>query len=372
MRLTKKLLTFLNSAVFDLDPAQYLALRVQYNGSDMSWTVQDGVLTTTPVGGTGVALTLALSQFTIAQLALYIATQPGYSVVYVDQSAYADLSALVLLDATGDIADSNGDHLYGYTNENWSYLEANANELEQVSAQGQNAIQQMSTTTAQDMWLDVLGAYFGVPRLQGELDASYGPRIIAEVLRPRSNNIALEMAITAYTTQNTSVTDVIEYGPTFPLYNGAITHNSEFHYNADPSPIYGLFDVEYGYDLISGGDPTAFAQTVISIIGRYRAAGTQLRNLILVSGSTLQDSLTLPADGAALEFSVVGTYADTLTPPTDPYFDIVTDISAFTDALNAPTDAETITITYSYQYNGVRRYNSTVHHMSGEVVTENL
>ena len=372
MRLTKKLLTFLNSAVFDLDPGEYLALRLQYDGSDMSWVVQDGVLTTVPAGGTGAALTIELSQFTIAQLAVYLASQPGYSVVYVDQSAYADLSALVLLDATGDINDSNGDHLYGYTNENWSYLEANSNELEQAATQGQNAIQQMSTTTAQDMWLDVLGKYFGVPRLQGEPDSSYGPRIIAEVLRPRSNNIALELAITAYTTQNTTVTDVIEYGPTFPLYNGAITHNSEFHYNADPAPIYGLFDVEYGYDLINGGDPTAFAQTVISIIARYRAAGTQLRNLVLVGGSTLSDKLTTPTDGGSLELAVTGTYADTLTPPADPYFEIAARINAFSDTLTAPTDAETITITYSYQYNGVRRYNGIIDYMSGQVVTEDL
>lgn len=372
MRLTKKLLTFLNDAVFDLDPGQYLALRLQYSGQGMTWTVQDGVLTTAPAGGQGVPLTVVLADYTIAQLVQYLAAQTGYSVVYADRSAYADLSALVLLDATGNIAASNGDHLYGYTNENWSYLEANANELQQAEAQAGNAIQQMSTTTAQDMWLDVLGKYFGVPRMQGEPDSSYGPRIIAEVLRPRSNNIALEMAITAYTTQNTSVTDVIEYGPTFPLYNGAIAHNSEWHYNANPKPIYGLFDVEYGYDLINGGDPTMFAQTVISIIARYRAAGTQLRNLILVGGSTLRDTLTSPTDGGALGFAITGTYADALTPPADPYFEISASIGSFIDMLTAPMDAEAITITYGYRHNGVRHYNSAIYHMSGEVVTENL
>lgn len=370
MRLTKKLLTFLNSYVFDLDPGEYLALRVQCDGTDMSWQVQDGVLTTTPVGGSAAPLTIALADYNIAQLAQYIATQQGYKVLYVDQTAYSILSALVLLDGSGDVNETNGDHLYGYTNENWSYLEANANELSQAETQGQNAIAQMSTTTAQDMWLDVLGAYFGVPRLQGELDASYGPRIIAEVLRPRSNNIAMEMAITAYTTQNTTVTDVIEYGPTFPLYSGAITHNSEYHYSADPKPIYGLFDVTYGYDLLNGGDPTVFAQTVEGIISRYRAAGTQLRNLLLEGSSALTDALTPPTDGGPLEFDVFGYFADTLIQPTDPYFEIAAEIEPFSDTLTTPTDTASAAVTYNYRYNSIRQYNGVIYYLGGRVVDE--
>lgn len=373
MRLTKKLLTFLNDAVFDLDPGKYLAMRLQYNGQGLTWTVQDGVLTTETAGGSGAPLTVNLADYTVAQLAQFLGTQPGYSVVYVDRSDFAQLSALVLLDGTGDISASNGDHLYGYTNPNWSYMEANANELQQAEVQAGNAIQQLSTTTAQDMWLDVLGKYFGVPRMQGESDASYGPRIIAEVLRPRSNNIALELAISAYTTQDTTVTDVTEYGPTFPLYNGVITHDGSHTYDASLTPIYGLFDVQYGYDLINGGDPTQFAQTVIGIISRYRAAGTQLRNLILVGGSTFADTLTKPTDGSALQINVTGTYADTLVAPADPYFEITTNIANMLDALTAPTDQDTeFQYTTAYTHSSVRKYNSGIMHYGNSTYHEIL
>jgi hypothetical protein len=370
MLLTQKLLSFLHG-VFDKDPGQFLALRLQYNGG-LTWQVSDGTLTTTVMGGTGSNLSINLSQYTVASLANYLGVQPGYSIAYVDMSNLASLSALVLLDASNDISLSNGDHLYGYTSELWSYMESQANELEQAETQIGNMLQQMSTTTAADQWLDYLGGYYGVPRLQGETDTNYGPRIIAEVLRPRSNNVALEMAISAYTNQPTTVTDVIEYGPTFPLYNGAIVRNGAHTYSASAKPLYGLFDVQYAYDLLNGSDETAFAQTVIGIINRYRAAGTHLRQLALtLAGSGLTDSLTPPTDGFST-IAISMPLADTLTSPTDNSFGMAGAIAGFADTLSAPTDAESITITYNYKYNSVRTYNSQIYHMGGQTVTESL
>lgn len=370
MRLTQKLLSFLHK-VFDKDPAQFLALRIQYAGG-MTWEVSDATLTTTVTGGPGHGLTIDLTQYTVGELANFIGLQPGYSIAYVNQATFSLLSARVLLDASNDISLSNGDHLYAYTSELWSYMEAQASELQQAEIQIGNMLLQMSTTTAQDEWLDVLGGYYGVPRLQGEPNSSYGPRIIAEVLRPRSNNVALEMAISAYTGQPTTVTDVIEYGPTFPLYNGAIERDGTHFYNASATPIYGLFDVEYAYDLLNGGDQTAFAQTVIGIINRYRAAGTHLRQLaLLLDGSGLSDSLTPPTDGVST-IAVSAPFADTLTPPTDGTFGMAATIAAFADTLTAPGDAESVTIAYAYEYNSVRYYNSQIYRMGGQTVTETL
>jgi len=370
MRLTQKLLGFLHR-VFDKDPHKFLAFRLQYAGG-MTWQVEDGFLYTTVVGDQSHNLTIDLSQYTVKQLVSYLAAQPGYSIPYADGSQNALLSARVLIDGASSILVSNGDHVYGYTNVLWSYIDAQANELEQAETQIGEMLKQMSTPTASAEWLDELGGYYNVPRLTGETDSSYGPRIIAEVLRPRSNNVALEAAISAYTGQPTTVSDVIEYGPTFPLYNGAIQRTGAYHYNASARPIYGLFDVGYAYDLLNGGDLTQFAQTVIGIIERYRAAGTHLRQLaLLLNGSGLTDTLTAPTDGFST-IAVSSLFTDTLTTPTDNAFGMTATIGGFSDSLTAPTDAESITIAYAYKYNSVRYYNSQIYRLGGQTVTESL
>lgn len=371
MILTQKLLSFIHR-VFDKDPVQFLALRIQYNGG-LIWLVNDGVLTTTVTGGSGHNLSINLSQYTISQLANFIGVQPGYSIAYVDRSELSLLSSLILIDGSNDISLSNGDHLYGYQSPLWSYMESQSNELEQAETQIGNMLQQMSTPTASDIWLDELGGYYGVPRQQGELDTSYSPRIPAEVLRPRSNNVALELAISAYTGQPTTVTDVIEYGATFPLYNGAIVRNGAHLYSASAKPIYGLFDVQYAYDLLNGSDETAFAQTVIGIVNRYRAAGTHMRQLaLLLAGSGLSDMLTSPTDGDALTFDVSAPLADTLTAPSDALPVIPVTMSGFSDALTAPLGGAAIAVTTQYRYNSVRYYNGQIYRLGVSTWAEDI
>lgn len=357
MKFTQKLLGYLHK-VFDKDPHEFLAMRLQYQGG-MTWQVSDGFLYTTVSGGPGANLAVDLSQYTVSQLVAYLSTQTGYFVLYADTSNLSTLQSLVLMDGSGDISQSNGDHLYGYTNVLWSYMDAQSNELEQAQTQIGEMLNQMSTTTASSEWLDLLGAYYGVPRLAGELDTSYGPRIIAEVLRPRGNNVAIEMAIQAYTGQLATVTDVTLYGPTFPLYNSTITRNGAYKYNAVAKPIYGFFDVQYGYDLINGGDITAFTQTVKNLVNTLRDAGTQMLSLSL-QGSSISDALTPPTD-SAFTLKVVPTFADALTPPVDTASVVATKVSPFADTLTAPTDAGiSLVVNTAYKYNSVRHYNGII------------
>lgn len=263
MKLTKRLISFLHR-VFDKDPAPFLALRIACDGTGMKWSVSDARLTTTPAGGTAQPLALDLTLFNIAQLANRIAQQPGYSVQYADASQLSLLGATVLMEADGDVAKSNGDHLYGYTNVLWSYMEANAVELRQAEVQIENMLLQMSTSTAEDMWLDELGSYYDVPRMQGEPDGVYGPRIIATVLRPLGNNVAIESALRVINSGlPTTVTDYDQ------IVNGS----------------YGLFDVEMAVapeQLVV----TAYSALVVSIIetiDRMRDAGTFLRRLAIIT-----------------------------------------------------------------------------------------
>lgn len=368
MTLTKKLLGLLNR-IFDIDPEQFLALRIRYNGTSLSWTVKDCILTTSVNGGSGQNLSIDLSVYTLRQLVNFIAAQPGYSVPSAGTSEQLSLSARVLLDGSGHASQSNGDHLYAYTSLTWVYLDAAAYELKAAAAQIPNALAQMSITTASDDWIDELGGYYGVKRQQGELDASYGPRIIAEVVRPRANNVAMEKAISYYTGQATKVADVIEYGNPFPLYNSAIKRNSLYHFQAEATPRYGLFDVQYGYDLLGGSDQQGFADRVRTIIDRLRAAGTHLRALSLQSGS-ISDDFTAPPTDDTLRWTVRPGLAD--TPPTMPTDDIASfaALSDLIDVRTAPGDSSTNTITFNYRYNSLRRYNSKIRHQGGRVVTE--
>lgn len=369
MNLTKKLIHYLHR-VFDKDPVPFLALRLRYAGIGMTWRVDGARLTTVPVGGTGSALAVDLTQFTLGQLVSYLAAQPGYTVEFVDSTELSLLGAAVLLDGTGDQNQSNGDHLYGYTSVLWSYMEANAVELETAAAQVDQMLLQLSTVTATEVWLDELGSYYAVPRLQGEQDALYSLRIIAEVLRPRGNNVAIAAAITAYTGQITTVTDVTVNSPISPLYNGAKIYDGTEHYNSISSPMYGLFDIEYGYDIINGGDITSFAQIIRDLVGRLRDAGTHLRALSL-RGSALVDTLTAPNDNASSPVAVAYPLSDTATAPTDALTGN-TDMAQFADALTAPVDGLSLTLSTGYQYNSTRTYDGSIFHSGSVQILETL
>lgn len=256
----------------------------------MTWTIYDGVLTMTPVGGTASPLTVQLADYTVQTLSQYLMTQPGYVVIYQDTSANQLRSAIVLLAGTGNVAQSNGDHFYGYTSLLYSYADAIATELESAQAQIVNMLYQMSTTTAAQEFLDLQGTYYDVPRntagAVAETDTSYAPRIIANVLAPSSNNIGMALALEAqFPGTGFVITDAIDNGADLLLRDGSIFFNSEFVHNSNATAISGgLFDVDVTYPVTSSLDYVDLVPTVIAAVNRYRASGTYIRNLHLLNG----------------------------------------------------------------------------------------
>lgn len=341
MKLTAKLLDAVNR-VFDKDPDRFLALRLDYNGG-LAWSVADGILTLTVTGGGGVSAIYDLSTYTVETLCAAIADTSGFSVTFVDPDR-KKRSALCLLDGGASVSDPNGGALLGFTSLLWAFFEAFSVELQRLRDQVANAILQMSTTTASGVWLDELGSYYGVVRLPGEVDAIYGARIIAQTLRPVSNNVAIEAAIKSFTGQDCIVDDVVVYRGVSPIYDGSFLYDGTINYNTVGFPNYGLFDVSVAYDLILGGDITTFSDTVRAIVEKLRAAGTFLRALALsATGSPMTDALTPPGDSfGALVFS--GSFADTLTSPTDALSGLAMISTGLSDALTAPSDAATGTI----------------------------
>lgn len=370
MRLTPKLLSFL-PRFLQKDPDRFLALRLRYRWGAMKWTVSDAVLTTTVEGGSGQALSVDLTQYTLVELVDYLAAQPGYLVVYADNSERAQLSARVLLDGNGDQDASNGDHLYGYTSLLWAYLEAQAVELQEAKAQIDEAIAQMSTRTASGEWLDEWGSYYGVPRRPGEMDESYGPRIIAAILRPRGNNVAIEMAISEYTGQETRVRDVTQWSEGFRLHDGSIDYDGSETHDSSAVAQYGLFDVEYGYNLLSGTDFSEFADIVRGLVARLRDAGTHLRALAL-RGSAISDAFTPPTDGGITSLAGALALEDEFSEPSDDALSGQLAMAALSDSLEAPADEAGLDLDYSTLYDGGRSYNGDVPHASGGTVSESL
>lgn len=369
MQITRKLLSFIGR-VFDKDPRPFLALRLGYAGG-MSWRIEEGFLYTTVTGGPGASLAVDLSQYTIAGLVSYLAGQAGYTVFYADGTELSQLSARILVEDSQDIATSNGDHIYGYTNVLWAFFEAAGNELKQAGAAIAEMLKQMSTNTAADMWLDELGGYYAVPRLPGEVDAQYGPRIITEVLRPRANNVAIEEAIRFFTGQDAAVVDVVEWTTDVPTYDGTITHDGTHNYSSGAQPKYGLFDVQYGYDLLNGGSFAEFQQVIRDLIDRLRDAGTHLRALSL-TGSAISDTFTSPpTDGDPVQALTVGVpLTDAAVAPTENTSPMVAQLAPLADALTAPADAAELDLDYSTTYNGQRYYDGSVPYASGSTLTE--
>lgn len=297
MRLTAKLLGYLNR-VFSKDPVAFLALRITCDSGVMTWSVADGELTLMPVSNFAAPMTIDLSQFTVQGLAQFVASQVGYSVLFQDTSPNRRLSALVLLDARGDIQQSNGDHLFGYTSILYSFLNSAASELELAQSQIVNALEQMSTTTAESEFLDFLGTFYKVPRNSvgstPEIDASYSPRIISNVLLPSSNNIGMEIALEAqFPGTQAVVDDAVATGGTLLIRDGSILFNSEFVHNSNATQMTdGLFDVTFSFDFSGPLGFADYAPLVIAAVNKYRLGGTYVRNLFLKNGLTATVAIT--------------------------------------------------------------------------------
>lgn len=266
MKLTERLFDYL-SRVFSRDPKSALALRVRYDGA-MVLTISDAILTTSVTGGTGAALSVDLRQHTITSLADFVEAQPGYSVEY-ENPLYGSVGARTLLDVVTDQDSNNGDHLYIYTSQLLAFLEAYAEELTTARKQIPEVIKQMSIPTANDAWLDELGDQYGIRRNAAENDAAYGPRMIAEILMARNNNIAIEEAIRAATGVEAEVVDA-ELQVGIDLGGGQLADS------------YGLFDVEADIELAEFLEEVPldeYAERVYALIDKFRAGGTHLRQL---------------------------------------------------------------------------------------------
>lgn len=372
MRMVEKLIKRLHR-IFDRSPDPFLAMRIGYFGDDMSWRVKDGFLTTTVTGGTGSDLSIDLGQYTLGELEDYIAAQPGYEVRTSPPSDSAQLSARILLDGGKSILSSNGDQIFGFAALEWAYEDAVGVELAEASRQVDNALLQMNIKTARQYWLDYIGEIYGFPRLLGEPDELYGPRIIYEVLAPRDNNRAIEMAISRATGgQEAEVVTVTEPGDLFPVHDGEIDYDGQFTYSTTGKPVRNLFDVLYSFDLEGSEDVGPFQERVLELIDRFRAAGNHLRQILLQGSQLIDDANIEPTDSQT--FQAEPQLVDDGIMPASEANSFATNLGLSADAVSESDDTGgEINILSAHTYSGVHDYGATgrtIYYNSGESVTE--
>lgn len=366
MKLTRRLLNYLYRA-FDKDPDAFTAMRISSTAGVLSWEVADRTLTVFINGEADHSVSLA--GLTIAGLAANLAGR--YTVQDVISDGRAGLTAATLIDGAGSVSDLNGDRLQAYQSLTWVFLDACAGELDGLSASADAAPAQISTGSAEGEWLDEIGSYYAVARLDGETDAAYGPRIIAEVIAPKSNNVALEIAIKRAFGQSATVTDVREWEPAFPLLNGAITLNGAHLLHATATPRYGLFDVTVGYDFETGPEIDSFRSQMKAFIGRVRAAGTHLRALDFSSGD-VADAVPETQDAEPVALALSMPLTDTADGATDDLSVLAVAMGALDDDAAAPADDASVTISYAVLLNGARRLNGGFPLASGSPITESF
>lgn len=207
-----RLLDYAHGRVFDKDPHAVLAMRVQHPDG-CAWAVAEGVLSVT---AGGVRRDYALQGTTLGGLAAKLQAD-GFTVVGVNPDVTA-LSALTLIEGTGDQGKSNGDHLLAYTSLLWALQGAYAPELRHQRYQIGEALRQMVMTQSENEWLDLWGTLYGVsrppagdtgiptdaaPRPDGSAsDDEYSQYIPEEAFRLRVNPVAIENTIKRKTGQD--------------------------------------------------------------------------------------------------------------------------------------------------------------------------
>lgn len=364
MKLTQRLLNYLYRA-FDKDPDAFTAFRLSSASGVLSWSVEDRRLTVKIDGEEDYAADLTGKS--LSELALELAGR--YVVQDVVSDGRASLSAATLIDGVGSVSNLNGDRLQAYQSLTWIFLDACAGELQALSESAEAAPEQLATVTADGEWLDEIGSYYNVPRLDGEVDAAYGPRIIAEVIAPKSNNVALEIAIKRAFGQPANVKDVREWGPAFPLLNGVIDLDGTYLLNATATPLYGLFDVTVGYDFEYGPSIDLLLVQMKEFIGRLRAAGTHLRALDFVSGD-VTDTVPEAMDPDPVAFAAELALTDSSDEPMDNLSAMSIVLSALDDPVSSSADDAVLTLSYSIALNGSRRLNGGFPLASGSPISE--
>ena len=165
-RVSHALLGHLHS-IFDPDPAPILALRVRHP-QGARWSIEGDILTLHAGHQPSV---WDLNDYSLGSLAAAL-QDAGFEVAYL-YPAISHLSALTLLEGSGDQEQSNGDHLNIFTAPLVVMLAALGQALGEGRAAIAAALAQLILPNATNEWADRFGEIFGIPRRGTVQDSPY-------------------------------------------------------------------------------------------------------------------------------------------------------------------------------------------------------
>ena len=240
------------------------------------------------------------------------------------------LRTLVAIDYDKELSQYT---LSSYTSLLWIILDTYALELEAAKAAINEAIKQVYLHLSESNWLDEWASYFDFNRnvFKKETDDTFRDRMIDSIIRPKCNNIALEITLSDYYDQDTKVVDATGesvnnapprvwdklifhyYNGRCGYYDGSINYKPSISTETDLSsdstlPTAGIFNVEMPFDLLGAADKTEFIINATKLINKIKAAGTKLGAFKLISTSPLSDTVELELIEAAQVSIVMSHY----------------------------------------------------------------
>lgn len=184
-------------AVFDREPQAEPMFRVNAVGG-VTMTVANGTLTLEHAGGVDA---YALHGITIAHL-IDAVEADGYGVPWQSDRG-TSVGAHTLIEVTQE--QHVRDTLDAYANPLWAHMDALGTEIGAARDMIAPMLSEVILPQSDGEWADLFGAIFGISRLDGEIDAGYTARIIAETLRARSSPTGILANIARLTGEDLTV-----------------------------------------------------------------------------------------------------------------------------------------------------------------------
>ena len=281
MRLINKLLRALHNG-FNRDPGAVPVLQLEQTSGHYQLRLEDNTLTLDYDDLPQTTWDLSQDTLTYAQLAEDLAAYFS-TVTWVDigQAGRATRTMARL-----DTSDTS--YLISrYSATLWTLMDSYTSPLRDAKAAISDMLAQLFLHTAEVNWLDEWASYLGFIRQAQEADSTYRQRMINALLKPKCNNIALELILSEHYDLNTSVTDDLKYP--------------------------GVFNAIMSFDLLGADDnPKTSLANATALINTVKAAGTKLGAFQLSASRLLQDSVTVsPLDNAGLTQTTVHYYDGT-------------------------------------------------------------
>ena len=211
---------------FNLDPNKVAAFSLEHDNTIalMRYSISDGVISAKTFDSFSNDFEISLEGKTVEQVASEIGAVPHYQTTVSPSSA--KISAICLVDTQNESEPM----VYVHNSPTWSLFKAIALELNKAKRTGDAIIKQLAVPGSEGALLDYWADHFDTSRLYNETDAVFAQRIIDWFIRPKGNNVAIEIVLEGFYGYYIQVFDLDFYQQDTMLMDNSETpaHNKNF------------------------------------------------------------------------------------------------------------------------------------------------